>query len=923
MIIEVCCTRPRVIGEGTYPHLNKILEKDILESTRRRKQVCGICNMPLILGGEAKRYVPIERLGSGGFGTTFVSVDINIIGSNVVLNRPKRVIKQLSPIQVQDFSPAFLRKVQQLFITEAETLANLNHSYIPTLYDYFEEEADDSRFLIASNDDTNASENPRQKFFYLVQQHIDGIDLRRVLEEQGIFSEQETRRFLIFLLKILDDIHSGNCHSSRRSIIHRDIKPANIICSTKEVTREDGTTHRVADLSNGNFYLVDFGSVKEVIQSTEQALPSLTSAIVSPGFSPPEQLHRQPINFSADLYALAATCVNLLTGQNPSLLNVPYSLDNWAQNISVSSDFKAILNRMLAPNPGNRYQLASEVLHDLDELEPLILPGRQPTRKNESRDRDDESDPRAQLHSQPSWMNNLPLIIGASALVLLVLIILVERNPNILASVVSKIAPGNANPSPTPRIPDNGNTSLPPIPSSNLISAGDKPIQDSIISLSGDYKVLKQDGITAFAEGDYETARNKFAAIRFEAKKKWKSLGPNLNSPYGKALQDPTVLIYQNNAEVRRRRKEGQPTYTITAPIPLNINVGQQMLFGIAQLQDKAVNPQNGKPTNLEVIIANDRNKPEQAREIAKSLTNDKFDGQRISAVVGHYTSDNTCEALKIYTAKKVPVISPLSTAASIRQECGGSNWFFRTTSSTEVEASTLVNYLTRLKSRPKVAIFSKISDLFSRNLFNQYQAKLNSSGGETFETFNLSDPIDVKTTLTRVENVDAIAVFPDGRTDTNEAFKRAIEVIKANKGNKLILGANPLYDQSVIKSLKDELNNVKGKLIIAADWYTECAPSSFVKEAEQKYWFGGVNRVTALSYEAVQVVLATLTPGVTSDQIRQKLASGKPIKSDVFDDKTISFDANGDRKELSERILTTPGDNPEKPFDLVQGCPK
>ncbi|NJO79190.1 MAG: ABC transporter substrate-binding protein [Cyanobacteria bacterium RM1_2_2] len=633
-----------------------------------------------------------------------------------------------------------------------------------------------------------------------------------------------------------------------------------------------------------------------MVQVVEQQVPGQASAIVSFGFSPPEQIARKPVGFFSDIYALGATCVALLTNENPDDVNVPYNLSVWKEHAAVSPAFAAILDKMLAPRVEDRYQSAEAVLQALNTLD------EERRRKEEERRRQAEEEERRR--NKQKQQKKMLLAIGFSGLGLLVL------------SLVGIMIRKN-----TSELEQSGAT----LPPAQLMSAGEKLIDNSIISLSDKYEDLKLKGIEAFADRDYETARDTFADIRRQAKEEWQRLGNNLETPYGKALQDPTVLIAQNNAEARLRHRNGEPIYTVVAAVPLNINIGKQMLFGIAQAQDQAVNSQAGEPINLEIIIANDRNDPEQAAANARLSIEDTFDGRRILAVIGHYTSDSTCAALKHYAPASIPVVSPLSTAANIRQDCDGNGWFFRTTSSTRVEAGTLVNYLTAQISRPKVAIFYNKEDTFSRNLFNEFQSILNNKAGEAVATFDLSEKIDVGAKLSQVEDVDALAVLPDGRTRTDAAFNQAVEVIQANRGEKLILGSNPLYDQSVIDQAG--LDNIRSKLILATDWYRECALEGegrrFVDQAEQEYWYGGVNRTTALSYEAVQAVLATLAPGVTPTQIQQKLATGTPIQSDVFADESLSFDENGDRRELTQRILTTPGNNPRSPFDLVQGCPE
>ena len=86
-------------------------------------------------------------------------------------------------------------------------------------------------------------------------------------------------------------------------------------------------------------------------------------------------------------------------------------------------------------------------------------------------------------------------------------------------------------------------------------------------------------------------------------------------------------------------------------------------------------------------------------------------------------------------------------------------------------------------------------------------------------------------------------------------------------------------------------------------------------------------------SYEAVQVLLPILSGDVTPERIRQELEglrqNNEAVNSDVFDGKTISFDGNGDRIELANRILVTVDKeentesfNQANPFQVVDECP-
>ncbi len=159
-----------------------------------------------------------------------------------------------------------------------ERLGN-RHEQIPDLYAFFP-------LLVPSK---NASKE--EQFFYLVQEFIDGQDLEAEMAAKGKFSEREVRLVLVEILNILKFVHEN--HS-----IHRDIKPSNIMRDRQ-----------------GRLYLLDFGAVKQVAAGAGSNPQGRSTGIYSMGFAPPEQMAGSQVYPSTDLYALAATCLNLLTGK--------------------------------------------------------------------------------------------------------------------------------------------------------------------------------------------------------------------------------------------------------------------------------------------------------------------------------------------------------------------------------------------------------------------------------------------------------------------------------------------------------------------------------------------------------------------------------------------------------------------------------
>jgi serine/threonine-protein kinase len=284
--------------------------------------------MPLILGG---RYLPERLLGKGGFGAAFLAVD------RYSPKKAKCVIKQFQPSG--NLSPQALEKAKNLFFQEAHVLEDLGreHPQIPDLYAFFP--------LKVKNQLTGEEE----QFFYLAQEYIDGKNLEEILQQQQKpFQESEVKNILKELLLILKFIHENGS-------IHRDIKPSNIMLS-----------------KSGRLYLLDFGAVKQATNNPSNTQEKSTT-IYSAGFAPPEQQLGNQVSASTDLYALAATCVILLTNRDPDELYDPqkqvWNWQNYAPNIS--ADLAQVFNKMLLANPRDRFQSCGEVLTALNPPSPI------------------------------------------------------------------------------------------------------------------------------------------------------------------------------------------------------------------------------------------------------------------------------------------------------------------------------------------------------------------------------------------------------------------------------------------------------------------------------------------------------------------------------------------------------------------------
>jgi WD40 repeat protein/tRNA A-37 threonylcarbamoyl transferase component Bud32 len=268
------------------------------------------------------RYQIIKHLGGGGFGQTYLAEDQQLPGN------PQCVVKQLKPKASDSLT---LEVARRLFDREVQVLYRLgNHDQIPQLLAHFEQEQE----------------------FYLVQEFIEGEELKQELPVGKQLSEDLVIVLLQDLLEILAFVH-------QQDVIHRDIKPSNIIRRKQD----------------GKLVLIDFGAVKEVGTETVSSPgeTTLTVIIGSPGYMANEQLSGKP-RFSSDIYAVGMLGIQALTGLPPSQLPEDSKTSEilWRDRLSVGTRYTVplldVIDKMVRYDYRQRYQTAIEALQALQQL---------------------------------------------------------------------------------------------------------------------------------------------------------------------------------------------------------------------------------------------------------------------------------------------------------------------------------------------------------------------------------------------------------------------------------------------------------------------------------------------------------------------------------------------------------------------------
>ncbi len=287
------------------------------------------------------RYRLVQQIGQGGFGRTYLCEDLNRFNEPCVL-------KEFAP---QVHGVTALDKAKRLFEREANVLYQLQHPQIPKFRELFQMTTGGGGL-------------------FLVQDYVAGHTYRYALnsrlQQNQTFREDEVRRLLVNLLPVLEYTHS-------LGVIHRDIAPDNLIIRS----------------SDGMPVLIDFGGVKQIAVNAEIQALGTTEALTrlgKVGYAPNEQMQRGTVSPHSDLYALAATCLVLLIGQEPLSLLDPQTMNwKWRKSIQLSPDLDQIFDRMLQPRPSDRMQSATEVLQALQSQQhqqtpaPVTLPAASPT----------------------------------------------------------------------------------------------------------------------------------------------------------------------------------------------------------------------------------------------------------------------------------------------------------------------------------------------------------------------------------------------------------------------------------------------------------------------------------------------------------------------------------------------------------------
>jgi len=274
-----------------------------------------------MLGHTISHYRITGKLGSGGMGIVYEAEDVRL---------PRKVALKFLPDEYADDPDA-----ERRFQREADTIAQLNHPNICTIYEIDRAEG---RVFIA-------------------MECVEGINLKTYMSRNQL----STAAIVEIAMQIAAAL--GSAHA--KGIVHRDIKPGNIVVN-----------------ADGQVKVLDFGLARRFMTPDTHELGADGSTI--PGrpmgtanYMAPERILQLPLDPRSDLFSLGVVMYEMATGKLPfagaspseTVSNVldedPVPLTSLAPQ---HKPLDPIVNRLLAKVTSDRYASAAELTSALIPL---------------------------------------------------------------------------------------------------------------------------------------------------------------------------------------------------------------------------------------------------------------------------------------------------------------------------------------------------------------------------------------------------------------------------------------------------------------------------------------------------------------------------------------------------------------------------
>ncbi|MBI3181403.1 MAG: serine/threonine protein kinase [Myxococcales bacterium] len=269
----------------------------------------------------------VARLSTGGMGSVLLARRLGAHG-----------FERLIAVKTVRADLAGRDDIRRMFFDEARLLARLDHPAIVQVHDFGE----------------------TGDLLYLTMEYVAGVTFAELVEQRGPLPQGVAARLAAEVARGLHAAHELTDLQGRSLwAVHRDVSPQNLLLTF-----------------DGHVKIVDFG----IALMRDRTAPVTLVGFIKgkPAYMAPEQLRGDAVDRRADVYALGAVLVELLTGRalfgpeamlavargQPADSHVARALEAAA----LPPSFAALAGKALSPRPEDRFQDAHAMAVALDAV---------------------------------------------------------------------------------------------------------------------------------------------------------------------------------------------------------------------------------------------------------------------------------------------------------------------------------------------------------------------------------------------------------------------------------------------------------------------------------------------------------------------------------------------------------------------------
>lgn len=263
-----------------------------------------------------ERYRIDAVVGAGGMATVFEAFDQTLERAVAVKVMRREVIAEADQLE--------------RFRREARAAAKLSHPHIVTVIDAGEE-------------------NNRP---YIVFEFVEGETLKQRIKSEGPLPVTEAVAYAIEIGSALMAAHGAG-------LVHRDVKPQNVLLD-----------------QHGHAKVADFGIAREL--EANDGLTKTGRVLGTTDYVSPEQAMGEDVTGQSDVYSLGIVLFEMLTGEVPfkgenhvavAMKHVKDQIpDVQTMRPEVSNALAAVIEKMAAKEPVDRYLTAASAVSDLEDV---------------------------------------------------------------------------------------------------------------------------------------------------------------------------------------------------------------------------------------------------------------------------------------------------------------------------------------------------------------------------------------------------------------------------------------------------------------------------------------------------------------------------------------------------------------------------